>query len=169
MEFLEFCDKEILASHEELEMTAKDNSEREMLYSTSKHGRRLMFLVDGIALDLETGNFCKLDPGSHFMKLQYERTYMKDYEKIIAVAHSYSQDDWNRLYTSTGGGQSRGFCNVEEHKKRNESCPPDGLDWRKKDGDWFLAVDKKDACSGCTIIDNKELVTKKAVDCIKHE
>jgi hypothetical protein len=162
--FLPQCNAELSASHETAEM-ARDDAEREMLYTGNKHGRRLLSLTDGIALDLDTGSFCKLSENSVLFELQKKMTYMKEYPEIIRASNTYNDSFWASCYRTQGQSQSRSFCSED---KSVAECP-DGLNWRKKDGNWFLA--KPTVCSGCTIVKNDGLDPTgkmKAVDCSEN-
>lgn len=168
MDFLEYCDEEAVTSHGEIESKVS-RSEREEAYGKSAHGRKFVSLVDGIAADLDTGAFCKIKANSLLAKLQ-QRTYMQDYEKVIKAAQGYSLENWRLLYRTTGSSQSRVFCKEAKQAQRGEECPPDGLDWRKKTVNSFLAP--LDVCSGCAIVTNSILDptgVRKAVDCTQKK
>ena len=166
MEFLDQCNLELSKSHEEAEKV-RDDAEREEMFSKHIHGRRLLSLTDGIAIDLDTGVFCKLSDKSLQVQLQKTTTYMRDYPKIIEAAKKYSQSFWDESYRTQGQCQSRSFCSKE--KIAEGKCGKDGLNWREKNDNWFLA--KPDVCSGCKVVTNEGLDPtgiKKAVDCSRN-
>ena len=166
VDFLDACNEEVEKSHEKAEL-AVDRNEQERLYSSVNHGRQLVSLVDDIGVDLDTGLFCKFSPTSIYSKLQREKTFMKDYEKVIAAAKSHNDSYWRYLYRTSGESQSRNLCSKDTSEK---DCP-DGLKWGKKDSNWFLAP--IDVCSGCAIVTNDKLDRsgkRKAIDCtIKND
>lgn len=159
LEFLEFCNAEMAEAQQDADQHS-DERDRETMYSKYKHGRRLVSLVDGIAIDLDTGIFCKLELNSTLASLQRTTTYMKDYSEAIQAASTYNSTYWDQQYHTQGQSQSRVFCKPS-HK---DECTPDGLNWRKKDGNWFLA--NKKVCTGCKIVSTMLFgLDKKAVDC----
>ena len=163
LQFLELCSLELSKSHEEADKNTND-AEREELYSKHVHGRRLVSLTDSIAIDFDTGVFCKLSDKSLQVQLQKATTYMKDYPNIIKAAKGYNQSFWDHCYRTQGQCQSRSFCSKE--KIDEGKCGKDGLNWRDKDSNWFLA--KSTVCSGCKVVENEGLDPtgkKKAVDC----
>jgi len=164
-DFLEQCDAEVAQSHEEVELHS-DEAEREALYSRRKHGRTLLSLVDGIAIDLHTGQFCKLDPASKSVEMQLKLTYMRDYAHFISAARNYSGMRWKELYVNVGG-QSRQPC--DQIRIKEGQCGEDGLNWQPKNNGWFMA--KPNVCSGCKIVKNDLLDPsgqRLAVDCYNN-
>lgn len=165
MDFLDPCDVEITKYHEEIEDNT-DEGAREALYGAKKHGRILVSLVEGIAVDLHTGQFCKLDPLSKTFERQWEFTYMKDYEKFISIAHDYTEKKWKEIYMRVDG-QARSAC--DKNKIDAGECGEDGQNWQPKKDNWFLA--KSDVCSACKITNNTFLDPsgkRMAVDCFEN-
>jgi len=104
---------------------------------------RFLSLVDGFALDLRTGNFCRVELVE--LNRQNKYTYMREYSLAIKAAHAYSGEQWTSAYRQQGGGESRSHC---KDKSSHEECGTDGLAWRKKGEDpWYIL--RQDYCDKC--------------------
>jgi len=70
----------------------------------------LLPLVDGYALDIDRGSYCRLTDSASLTQ-QAAKTYMKDYPAIIAAARAgYSAKSWWDKYKSFSGGEGRDSC-----------------------------------------------------------
>jgi len=164
IDFLNVCDFDFTNANDVGDLIWNER-ERELFYANVKYGRRLFSIVDGIAIDLETGIFCKLDPNSATVALQRSVTYMRDYSKVIDVALNYSESFWAQQYRTQGSSPSRVLCSP--HTKVQD-CP-DGLNWRPKESNWFLlAVESPNECSACRTLNNNAFDSsgeRKVLDC----
>ena len=90
---------------------------------------QLLSLVDGLALNLETGMFCRVE--SRAVK-RHQRlfTYMREYRQAINIVRRLSDDEWWARYRLRGGGEARmgARCLKEDIGKRGDDIIESG-DW----------------------------------------
>lgn len=87
---------------------------------------RLVSIVDGIALDIESNSYCEL--AERMKDIQRQSTYMKDYKEAIRIAKNYDAKEWNDIYYRSDGTARMSLC---ETGSTDPFCI-DGMNW----GDW---------------------------------
>ena len=149
----------------DLVLNCREDLQNELL-STPKLST-LISLTDGYAFDLSDGLYCKLSK-NELLDIQKKTSYMNEYPEYMKIANSYSDDEWHRLYLTSGQTWGRSLCPLEPNKAINQECLSDNMKPNN-----LIFERETDFCGKCEIIEIKNYFgsgrSRKVVDCRSPE
>jgi len=108
----------LTSSDEQLSTSKLTPAQRDELKKAFWHqGRSLISLSDGFAFDIDAGSYCRV-VDKDLKKIQLSTTYMKDYNKVEAMANSLTKEEWHDRYIHFGGGEGRDVCGHDDNNDK---------------------------------------------------